>query len=266
MESILFTGDDSDESDTEPQPVTQPSESRQSSEGPGAVTKVSTGSMSQSEMAQRLKRMYSPASKAGSGSAVQAVVTSPKAVSTQPVPSVPSISQPTHRLQQQIQQPQKAPSAVASYRPSTSAGESAQHQQRGAITQQSQRSNNQQQQLQRRPGSGIPHQQTTPNSGSMPHPSERPVIHQMQAPSIPHRPSVRHNPHGQPQSITSSTPTHAVQQITTPRLSSHSTTSTSSQQQQQSQQISTMDRSVMEKKQKERFLVFTRVLMVRIHC
>ena len=297
MESILFKGDDSSsgESDTEPQTssVPQPNTSvvnnnNRPVQSTGQVPRPdsSTGPMSQSEMAQRLKSMYSPASKAASGpsSAVQPGLPSMQAVSAQPNMTMTTQQIPQHRPQQQVpQQPQKVPVGLTSYRPS-SAGESAQlqqqqQQQRSGIQHPLQRGGNQPQQLQQRPGGGITHpQQINPLVSSAQHPSDqqtRPRMHQMQAPSIPHRPSNR-LPHqqqsvrqGQPQGTIapirnppSSLPTQSVQQISMPRSNNYNT-NVSQQQHQQSQQANTMDRGVMEKKQKERFLVFTRVLMVR---
>jgi hypothetical protein len=245
--------------------------------------------MSQSEMAQRLKSMYSPASKAAGGTSstgiVQAVVPTPQAVATQQTLPVPATTQHIqhHRPQQQVQQQQKAPNAVASYRP-TSAGESAQQQQQRANVQQvSQRIGSQPQHIQQRSGGGISHQQqVAPLTSSVQNPSEqqqsRPRVHQMQAPSIPHRPSnrlpqqqqsVRNVQQGQPQGSIPpirnpppSAPTQSLQQSLAPRSNSYGTNV--SQQQQQAQLAKNMDRGMMEKKQKERFLIFTKVLMVRI--
>lgn len=299
MESILFKGDDSSsgESDTEaptsavPQPKPAVTNSRPvTSAGLVPRTDVSTGPMSQSEMAQRLKSMYSPASKAvgGPSNAGQTGAPPQPSVSALPNVAVPATTQqiPQHRPQQQVQQQQKVPNSLPNYRP-TSAGESAQQQQqqqqRGNIQQQIQRSGSQPQQLQQRPGGGITHQQIAPLASNVQHPSEqqtRPRMHQMQAPSIPHRPtnrlphqqqSVRHVQQGQPQGNVPpirnpppSAPSQSVQQISVQRSSNYPTNV--SQQQQQAQQANTIDRGVMEKKQKERFLVFTRVLMVRIKC
>ena len=302
MESILFKGDDSSsgESDTEPsqtntgsQPKLPENNSRSvASTGPVPRTDVATGPMSQSEMAQRLKSMYSPASKASGGASttgvVQTVVPSQQSASSQQALTAPVTAQQVqqHRSQQQVQLQQKVPNTVANYR-SNSAGESAQlqqqQQQRGSVQLQNQRSGNQPQLLQQRPSGGITHQQQiTPLASNVQHLSEqqqsRPRMHQMQAPTIPHRPSnrlphqqqsVRHVQQGQPQgnvppirNPVPSAPTQSVLQMPAPRSNSYSTTA-SQQQQQQQQQANTVDRVVMEKKQKERFLVFTRVLMVR---
>lgn len=288
MESILFKGDDSSsgESDTEPQTSTgstQPKSSGTTSRhvpntGVPPRADVSTGPMSQSEMAQRLKSMYSPASKAGTSSTgtAQSAVPSHQATSVQQNLAAPVLTQqvPQHRPPQQ----QNVQNTASNYRPN-SAGESAQLQQRGSIQQPNQRSGIQPL-LQQRPGGGVPHQQQiAPLVSNVQHPSEqqqsRPRMHQMQAPSIPHRPSnrlphqqqsVRHAQQSQPQgnvppirNPTPSAPAQSVTQMPAPRSNSYSTAV--AQQQQQVPQASTVDRVVMEKKQKERFLVFTRVLM-----
>jgi hypothetical protein len=291
MESILFKGDDSSsgESDTEPQTSsTQPKSSVTTSRhvpntGVPPRADVATGPMSQSEMAQRLKSMYSPASKAGTSSTgtAQSAVPSQQATSQQNL-AAPVLTQqvPQHRPPQQ----QNVQNTASNYRPN-SAGESAQlqQQQRGSIQQPNQRSGIQPL-LQQRPGGGVPHQQQiAPLVSNVQHPSEqqqsRPRMHPMQAPSIPHRPSnrlphqqqsVRHVQQSQPQgnvppirNPTPSAPAQSVIQMPAPRSNSYGTAVT--QQQQQVPPASTVDRVVMEKKQKERFLVFTRVLMVRLN-
>ena len=295
MESILFKGDDSSsgESDSEPQTSTSGTNTQPKSSGTnsrqvpnnGVVPRadVSTGPMSQSEMAQRLKSMYSPASKAGtpSASTVQPMVSSQQPASVQHNIATPVLTQqiPQHRPPQHVQH-QLMPNTAVTFR-SNSDGESTQlQQQRGSIPQQNQLSGVQPPQLQQRSGGGISHQQqVAPLVSNIQHPSDqqqsRPRVHQMQAPSIPHRPSnrlaqqnVRHSQQGQLQGnvppIRNPTPSATAQsvlQMPAPRSNSYGTTVS---QQQQIQPASTENRDVMEKKQKERFLVFTRVLMVRL--
>ena len=308
MESILFKGDDSSsgESDSEPQTTTGTGISRPATStglAPRGDVSTTGSSMSQSEISQRLKSMYSPASKAVGGTStgstgigsVLAAAPSQQAVSSLQTVTTPAITQqlPQHRPQQQVQQQQKAPNATASYRPAA-ANEPIPHQQQQqqrGIQHQNQRNGNQPQLVQQRSGGGITHQQqVAPLSGSVQHPAEqqsRPRMNQMQAPSIPHRPSnrlphqqqqnlQRHVQQGQPQgnlplirNPPPSAPTQSQQQGSAPRSSNY--IANVSQQQQQQAQLSknmdraVMDRGVMEKKQKERFLIFTKVLMVRIN-
>jgi hypothetical protein len=296
MESLLLGGDDSSsgESDTEQNGVAAPttSVSRPATVGNTAVAASSGGSMSQSEMAQRLKSMYSPASKVTNGAVPQAAaVTSPQVVAAQPHGTVPLMSQQQSQHQtQQGEQPLLNPSSATNYRPTSSSGSAPQQQQRGVIHQQHhQRSSHpHQQQIHRRPSGGMPpQQQSAPVSSIVTHPSEpqhqRPLTKQMQppAPSMQQRPtstrlphqqqSGRHIPHNQTQtmnappnrSLGSNVPGQPVQQVTAPRSSGYGTSGGVQILPQQIQQTSAQDRAVMEKKHKERFLVFTRVLMVR---
>jgi hypothetical protein len=295
MESLLLKGDDSSsgESDSEQQ-QTAPSAALNANLPvagvPSTRTSAPTGSMSQSEMAQRLKSMYSPASKATSGAVSQSVAPLPKPVTTQPSLTMPIKAQQTtqHHPQQQTQMQQNSSNAATNYRASSTSDVTSQQvlqqQQRGVIHQQSQIPvRQQQQQLKQRPAGGISLQQQAvhvSNSTSLPTDQQhsRPIMHQMQAPSIPHRPTgrlphqqqnARHVPHGQTQLINAQpirtqapvAPSQLLQQNVASRSSGYSSVAP---QQQQVQQLSSLDRAVMEKKQKERFLVFTRVLMVRV--
>jgi hypothetical protein len=296
MESLLLKGDDSSsgESDSEQHQISAPMIANVNraavASGPTTLAGVPTGSMSQSEMAQRLKSMYSPASKSSGGSS-QSVVPLPTNVPPQPSLTTPVSAQQAlqHQSQQHAPQQQNASAAVATYRPSSTneLAPQQQQQQRSVLHQQPQRGEihvrQQQQQLKQRPVVGIPPQaQSAPVGSSSSLPPEqqhsRSVMHQMQAPTIPHRPvnriphqqqNARHIPHAQTQAVnaqsirtqTSVAPSQSVQQNVAPRSGGYSAIP---QQQQQVPQVNTLDRAVMEKKQKERFLVFTRVLMVCI--
>jgi hypothetical protein len=285
MEDLLLGGDDSSSGESDTEPTRGPPVPNAPAAVPPVVTAPSSA-MSQSEMAQRLKSLYSPASKAGAAASPMAAPAVPPAQK----PPQPLPTQQQHLMNNTSRPPSSSSSSVAQ-----------QQQMRGMMhpQQMAQQQRNSsglshpQQQLQQRTGSGgmSLQQQSVPNMAT--HPSseqQRSSSHSMQSSSVSSIPQQQHRPtsrlphqqrppqHSMPQAANNNAippqsrpqPTGPTQQMTAPQRSSNlygSTTSGGSSAKQPmplQQQIPTsaMDRAVLEKKQKERFLVFTRVLMV----